>query len=277
MTIRTPILTRRNILVGAVAAGVTSRLSAHSMADAGKLKMQRLAWAGMHLKIGDASLFIDAMANPNVWEKSLGDRLVPVEPSAENYALITHRHPDHFDPETVNAALGTSGTLVYSAAIGPPSGVKYKLRPAAMYEPQLLGEFTATAVPAADGYGDPQVSWIVSAAGRRIIHCGDTLWHGFWWHIGRQFGPFDAAFLPINGAKFSWRQPASDVPAVLTPEQAVAAAVILGARQIVPIHFGVIGADGYAEVDDPLRQLRAAAARRGIKVNVMQPGEWQDL
>ncbi|MFL6733822.1 MAG: hypothetical protein ACJ8EY_03910 [Sphingomicrobium sp.] len=57
----------------------------------------------------------------------------------------------------------------------------------------------------------------------------------------------------------------------------MAAAVILGARQIVPIHFGVVGADGYAEVEEPLRQLRAAADRRGIKVNALQPGEWQDL
>ena len=138
----------------------------------------------------------------------------------------------------------------------------------------LLGDFTATAVPAVDGYGDPQVSWVVSAGGRRIIHCGDTLWHGAWWQIGRQYGPFDAAFLPINGARFGWRKPVSDIPAVLTPEQAVAAAQVLGARLIVPIHYGVVGAEGYAETAHPEEELREAARRRHQDVEIVHPGDW---
>jgi len=151
----------------------------------------------------------------------------------------------------------------------------FKVRTAAPYEPILLGDsFTATAVPAVDGYGDPQVSWVVSGGGRRIIHCGDTLWHGSWWHIGRQLGPFDAAFLPINGARFGWRKPVSDVPAVMTPEQAVAAAVVLGARLLVPIHYGLVGAEGYQEVTQPEAALLKAARQRGMAVEVVRPGEW---
>ena len=138
----------------------------------------------------------------------------------------------------------------------------------------MLGDFTATAVPAADGYGDAQVSWIVSGGGRRVIHCGDTLWHGSWWQIGRQYGPFDAAFLPINGARFSWRKPASEISAVMTPEQAVAAAVVMGARQIVPIHYGVRGAEGYSELPDVEARLIEVASRRGVGVEVRRPGEW---
>src|SRR3546814_6380636 len=91
----------------------------------------------------------------------------------------------------------------------------------APWEPQLLGDFTATPVPASDGYGDVQMSWVVSAGGRRIFHGGDTLWHGHWWRIGRQFGPFDAAFLPVNGARFGWRKPVSGLPGVLNPKPAV--------------------------------------------------------
>ena len=137
-----------------------------------------------------------------------------------------------------------------------------------------MGDFTATAVPAVDGYGDPQVSWVVSGGGRRIIHCGDTLWHGAWWRIGRQFGPFDAAFLPINGARFEWRKPVSDVPAVMTPEQAVAAAVVLGARLVVPIHYGVVGAEGYREIPHPERDLIEAAQRRNQEAAIVRPGDW---
>ena len=138
----------------------------------------------------------------------------------------------------------------------------------------MLGEFTATPVPASDGYGDLQVSWVISGGGRRIFHGGDTMMHGGWWRVGRQFGAFDAAFLPINGAAFSWRQPATDEPAVLTPKQAVAAATILGAERIVPIHYGITGADGYSEMPDLLAALDKASSVGGPRVTVLAPGEW---
>lgn len=69
-------------------------------------------------------------------------------------------------------------------------------------------------------------------------------------------------------------QPASSVHAVLTPEQAVDAAVVLGARRLVPIHYGVSGAEGYAEVDDVLGTLAEAARRRSMPLGIVAPGEW---
>lgn len=201
--------------------------------------------------------------------------MLPVNDAVgDRYVLITHRHPDHFDPAAVQQALGAEGTLVYPAIMPPPTVPGVRLRAAQLWEPVILGDFTATAVPAADGYGDPQVSWVVSGGGRRVIHCGDMLWHGSWWHIGRQLGPFDAAFLPINGARFGWRQPVSDIPGVLTPEQAVAAAVVVGAKLLVPIHYGANGADGYQEVDAPVAAVRAEARRRNISVDFLTPGSW---
>ena len=131
-------------------------------------------------------------------------------------------------------------------------------------------------MPASDGYGDPQVSWVISGGGRRIFHGGDTLWHGAWWRIGRQFGPFDAAFLPVNGAQFGWRKPVSGQPGVLTPEQAVAAATILGARRLVPIHYGVTGLTEYVEIDDPIGRLRKAAHDRSLSIQPLTPGAWMD-
>ena len=172
-------------------------------------------------------------------------------------------------------ALGESGIFVCHADLAPlATAAGFKVRVATHWEAVLLGDFTATAVPALDGYGDPQVSWVVSGGGRRVIHCGDTLWNGNWWRIGRQLGPFDAAFLPINGARFKWRKPVSDVPAAMTPEQAVAAAVVLGARLVVPIHYGVVGEEGYEEIPHPEQVLREVAATRNQEVAVLQPGDW---
>jgi L-ascorbate metabolism protein UlaG (beta-lactamase superfamily) len=253
----------------------SSRIAMAQDATASSLRVQRLAWAGIRLQCGEATLFLDPLTNPNVWGSALKDPLIPVaDAKGDRYVVVTHRHPDHCDPESIRQALGDSGTLVYAASAGVPNVAGVKMRAGGLYEPLILGDFTATAVPAVDGYGDPQVSWIISAGGKRIIHCGDTLWHGSWWQIGRQYGPFDAAFLPINGARFSWRQPVSDVAAVMTAEQAVAAAVVIGARLIVPIHYGVVGAEGYREDPNAEVELHAFAQKRHIAVHILKPGSW---
>ncbi len=114
------------------------------------------------------------------------------------------------------------------------------------------------------------------AGGRRIFHGGDTLWHGHWWRIGRQLGPSDAAFLPINGARFGWRQPISDQAGVPTPEQAVAAATALGARRMFPIYYGVSGMAEYVELENPLARLLVAARERRVAVQALKPGARQD-
>lgn len=265
---------------GAVsAAALWSGSRVFAAADANSLRIQRLAWAGVRLQLPQATLFIDPLINPDAWGSALADPVIPVDDAVgDTYVLITHAHPDHFDPKAAAQALSKGGALIYPAGTNPlpiPQGAR--ARPAALWEPQLLGDFTATAVPAADGYGDPQVSWVISAGGRRIFHGGDTLWHGAWWRIGRQFGPFDVAFLPVNGAQFGWRKPVSGQPGVLTPEQAVAAATILGARRLVPIHYGVSGiAEEYLEVEDPIGRLRKAAQDQSLSIQPLTPGAWMD-
>jgi len=271
--------TRRDFLRSTLAAmaggALPLRAGALTAQTTPSLRAQRLAWAGIRLQLDSGSLFIDPLINRAVWEGALRDKIIPVGGApGDRFVLVTHRHPDHFDPLAITQALGDNGTLVYAAQTGIPNIAGVKMRAGALYEPLLLGDFTATAVPAVDGYGDPQVSWIVSAGGRRIIHCGDTLWHGSWWHIGRQYGPFDAAFLPINGAKFSWRKPITDVAAVMTAEQAVAAAAVIGARLIVPIHYGVVGAEGYAEDRHAEEELRSCGNKRHVDIEILKPGGW---
>jgi L-ascorbate metabolism protein UlaG (beta-lactamase superfamily) len=135
-------------------------------------------------------------------------------------------------------------------------------------------------LPAADGTGDPQLSWAVEAGGRRVVHCGDTIFHGWWWRAARAAGPFDAAFLPINGAvvDFPWRQPPSPLPAVMTPEDAVIAAHALGARRAIPIHFGAFDLDPYYQsIPDAVERFLAAAGERDMDVTRWSVGDVVEL
>ena len=259
----------------ALAAAALTSVPAWAAADP-SVAAQRLGWAGVRLQLGETNLWIDPLSDAKVWGDALIDTLTPLERAgSDRFVLVTHRHPDHFDPAAVQRVLGTEGLLITAEPVGAlplPAGVRSRVVP--LYEPVLLGDLTAVAVPGADGYGDPQVSWIVSGGGRRVIHCGDTLWHGHWWKIARQYGPFDAAFLPINGALFGWRQPVSGVPAVMTPEQAVAAAAVIDAKLIVPIHYGIVPSPAYTETPHAARELSRAAVSRGIAVEFVPSGAW---
>ena len=93
---------------------------------------------------------------------------------------------------------------------------------------------------------------MISAGGQRFIHCGDTVWHGAWRKWGAVYGPFDTAFLPINGA-IQAEEPPSEVPLSLTPEQAVDATILLGAKRLVPIPPEEVSAQ---RLQDEVQKLR---------------------
>jgi L-ascorbate metabolism protein UlaG (beta-lactamase superfamily) len=124
--------------------------------------------------------------------------------------------------------------------------------------------------------GDPQVAWLVEADGVRVLHLGDTMFHGYWWRMARRHGPFDAVLVPVNGAVvgFPHRRPASPLPVALDPAQAAIAAAILGARLAIPIHAEGYEVDGiYQPVPDAAERFAAAAAARGVPVRILDPGE----
>jgi L-ascorbate metabolism protein UlaG (beta-lactamase superfamily) len=241
------------------------------------LQLERLTWAGVKMQLNDTTVFIDAVGT-DLWQGNAPEGLVEVSAdTTRRYALVTHLHNDHFDVETLRRVLGEKGYVICHESMASHIASRgLRVIPAQSYVPISRGGFIFTAVPAQDGFGAKQVSWIVSADDKRLIHAGDTLWHGQWSMIGAQYGPFDVAFLPINGAVVA-RKPKSEIAAVMTPEQAVDAAVLLRARTMVPIHFGQNDPPNYVEVENALAKTQAHATRRNIQVRHMLPGESLDL
>ena len=269
----------RSLVAGAFAATVFSPFAAETPAP--RLRVQRLSWAGVKLVCGDTTLFIDASYDPSRASGPSADVPLAVETRDRN-ALITHHHGDHFDAAALRSALGDNGIVVVPETVAPWADTRQlRVQPAKLYQPVMLPRGTATfmaiCVPAVDGLGHPQVSWIVDAAGKRVFHGGDTAWHGYWWDISRAYGPFDLALLPINGFRqVGGRYTDTGQPMSLTPEQAVAAAEVLGAKLTVPIHYG--GASpGYTEIPHAMERFLEAAQARHIAARIAEPGTWIEL
>jgi L-ascorbate metabolism protein UlaG (beta-lactamase superfamily) len=262
------------------------------------MRLTWLGWAGAELESDDATVVVDPLDDAGEVFAPLGERAAAmplpqvVAPSAGRAVagLLTHLHRDHADARALAAALAPG-----AAVFEPPAGGGDALEELALaqaeqelaaaglhrtpvepWESVTAGPFTLTALPAADGGGDPQVAWLVDAEGVRVLHLGDTMFHGYWWRMARRHGPFDVVLIPVNGpvVGFPHRRPASPLPIVLDPTQAAIAAGILGARLAIPIHADGYAMDGvYQPVPDAAERFADAARERDVPVRILEAGE----
>src|SRR4051794_12437499 len=186
------------------------------------MRLTWLGWAGAELELDGATLVIDALQDPGAVFAPYGDRAkgmrVPavVAPAAGSAVagLVTHLHRDHADAAALAAALAPGAPVFEPPAAGGEAldnlglvqadrelaAAAFERRPMAAWEALTVGPFTVTALPAVDGTGDPQVAWLVEADGVRVLHLGDTMFHGYWWRMAHSHGPFDVVLVPVNGA-----------------------------------------------------------------------------
>jgi L-ascorbate metabolism protein UlaG (beta-lactamase superfamily) len=262
------------------------------------VKAKWLGWAGVEIESDGARVVIDALAEPGATFAALGDAaaavelpaVVPPGAGAAVAGFVTHLHRDHADAAAIGLALAGEAVLheprrpggedVENLALAQASAeldqAKIPRRQAEEWERIEAGPFQATAMPAVDGLGDPQLAWAIEAQDLRVAHFGDTRFHGYWWRMRRRAGPFDVAFLPINGAavNFPHLQPPSPLAAAMEPEEAALAGELLGARVVVPIHYGGYAVEPwYRPVEGALPRFLAAAKGRGYGVCVLEPGE----
>lgn len=254
-----------------------------------------LGWAGVEIEHEGATVVIDPLADAAAVFTGLGDaaraaslpEIAAPTPGTAVAGLLTHLHRDHADAQALKLALAAGAPVLMpdtDVSDGPGvapvldelSAAGLATLPVSPWQSLTVEPFTVTALPAADGLGDPQVSWAVVAGDQRVLHCGDTMFHGWWWRFVQAAGPFDAVFLPVNGAalNFPFRRPPSPLPAVLTPDQAAAAAGALRATTAVPIHFGAYELDPYYRSISDAREQFVAATPQAMP---LEPGETLDL
>ena len=247
------------------------------------MRIRWLGWAGVEIEVQGERVLVDPLQDAAAVFGWLGERgraiplpeVVPARPGAVA-GLLTHLHRDHADAGALRTALRVGATVYEPVDYGGEGRERLAIvqadqeltaaglarQPAAVWASTTAGAFTLTALPAVDGTGDPQVSWLIEADGKRVLHLGDTMWHGWWWRLADRYGPPDVVLAPINGARltFPHRRPASPLPGAMEPEQAALAAHLLQADRLVPIHYGGYDLPGvYEPVSNSLERLAAAS------------------
>jgi L-ascorbate metabolism protein UlaG (beta-lactamase superfamily) len=192
--------------------------------------------------------------------------------------LISHAHHDHLDyrsmdrirpPPPVVAPWGLASSLR-----------RHGFREIHELEPWAstrVGDWQVMAVPSRHFGGrlplvgtSGHVGYVLSGPSC-IYFAGDTGYdEAIFQKIGRKF-ELDLALLPIAGAVFPWYR-RNHMNAV----EALQAFQCLGARRMIPMHFGTFPAS-FEPRERPLHQLRAEADRLGISRQVQILGEGDRL
>lgn len=246
------------------------------------LSIQRLPWAGVLLETNNFTLAIDPLANdPTTSDAALKTRhWGACENIVADVVLITHTRGDHYDVEILRKVLKPDGVVVCakeSEAKIQKDG--FQTRGLGGYEITALGPFDVTALPAVDGLGEPRISFFIELDAIRMIHCGDTLWHGYWYKWATDYGPLTVTFVPISGALIDVPGvSATNVPAVMTPSQATAAADVLCAQLVIPTHYGrAAHPKGFEEQPNALEEFEREARHRNLNYRVLDLGEEIEL
>jgi L-ascorbate metabolism protein UlaG (beta-lactamase superfamily) len=204
--------------------------------------------------------------------------------------LITHSHIDHLNRWSLKAVDRETHLVVPKGALPIVADLGFaKVTEVEPGDQLAIGGIEITAVPTRHDHGrwskgDSPIAlgYIVTRDGHTVHHAGDVDFsdHAIFDDIGKRFA-IDAALLPIGGmmrlSYYQKRRHLLDQGVHIDPDCALDIFERLGARALVPIHWGTLNF-AIGAVTAPKRRLIAAAAERGIdKVRVLVHGERLDL
>jgi N-acyl-phosphatidylethanolamine-hydrolysing phospholipase D len=186
-----------------------------------------------------------------------------------DFALLSHDHYDHADLPTVRLLARRGIPFVVPTGLGrlvARAGGRVAAELGWWQHAEVAG-LSVTCVPARHfsgrGLRDRNRSlwagFVVAGRRRRFYHPGDTAFFDGFAEIGRRKGPIDIACLPIG----AYEPRAMMGPLHLNPEEAIQAALDLGARAAVAMHFGTFDLSD-EPLDEPPRRFLAAARARGL-------------
>jgi L-ascorbate metabolism protein UlaG (beta-lactamase superfamily) len=189
--------------------------------------------------------------------------------------LLTHAHFDHFHKPTLRklpspkVAVMPWGCGSLARRLGFERVIELR-----WWESFSHGDWRVTLVPAhhwgARTIADTRRGWggfVLESRGRRIYHGGDSAYFKGFVEIGERMHP-EIAMLPI-GAYY----PDSFRKVHMGPDEALQAFQDLGAKTLVPMHYGSFKLS-FEDMEEPPRWLRELAMKNGLinRVRMLEEG-----
>ncbi|QQR83989.1 MBL fold metallo-hydrolase [Candidatus Peregrinibacteria bacterium] len=195
-------------------------------------------------------------------------------PSSIDAVLISHDHYDHLDMPTIKKIhsrvknfLVPLGVKAHLVEWGVPSE---KIHEFDWHESVQIGPIKYTATPSqhfsgrslTDSACTLWASWVIETKKNRLFYSGDTGYSKHFKEIGKQYGPFDLAFIECGAYSRNW----SDVH--MFPKESVQACIDLKCKTMIPIHWGKynLAFHGWLE---PVQIAEAASQQN--KINLLTP------
>jgi L-ascorbate metabolism protein UlaG (beta-lactamase superfamily) len=249
----------------------------------------RITWLGHStslIEIDGATVLTDPMwsdrASPSSWVGPKRFHAPPLALTAlprVDAVLISHEHYDHLDMETIqklamrgvefHVPLGIAGHLETWGV--PP---KHIIEHDWWQDAKLHNGLRIVSTPARhfNGRGVPWrtgalwTSWSLAGSQHRVFFSGDTGLTEMFREIAVREGPFDVAMLEIGQYHETWGS------IHLGPQGALEAFTRIGAKTLIPIHWGTFVL-AYHAWSEPVETLVMEAAKRNAVVATPRLGE----
>ncbi len=210
------------------------------------------------------------------------DQLPPID-----VVLISHNHYDHLDAPTVRALAARHPAAEWITSLGVGGLLRQlgatRVRELDWWNEVAVAGATISGTPAqhfsARGVHDRnRTLWSgfsVRYGGRSVYFAGDTGLHPEFAEIGRRFGPFDIALLPVGAYEPRWFMR----PVHMNPEDALVALDALGGCNLLPIHWGTFKLTDEPMDEPPKRtaELWSSSGRDPRRLWLLEHGETREL
>jgi len=186
--------------------------------------------------------------------------------------LITHKHSDHLDPQTLANYPDKSLRVIVPPGLGAEIRAMgyHDVVELEHWDRSQIGSVIVTAVPSK--HSVPENGYVLQGNSVTLYVAGDTLFdEQIFRDIHKRFPKIDAALLPVGGIRIMGER------LDMSPEEAAEAFTILKPHRAIPYHYGLTGPFPFIlTTSAPQKAFRQAVASQdpaaGNAVVILEPG-----